>query len=119
MFIDEKIRWHPAVVSGETIVSQTLYLAVLVKICDMEIKHEKKRRVITYCCVPQYNNYLEQNISFHKFLMDVVLRKKKWVMTLRIGKAVSNSMRVCGFVLKVKTSSLVVRYFPYHKQLFS
>lgn len=47
------------------------------------------------CCVPQCKNYFKLGLPFHLFPKDVKMRQR-WVHTLKIGKAVSDYMKVCG-----------------------
>ncbi|XP_015919643.1 uncharacterized protein [Parasteatoda tepidariorum] len=54
----------------------------------------------TYCCVPQCKTYGFKNadVSFHCFPSETSdpLRRKKWILALRIGKPVTTGMRVCS-----------------------
>ena len=54
-----------------------------------------KKRVTTYCCVPQCNNYASEGLSFHKFPSNIDL-KRRWETALKMGKPSSSSMRVCS-----------------------
>lgn len=55
----------------------------------------KRKKGVTYCCVPQCSQYASEGISFHLFPKDPILRKK-WESALRMGKAATNTMRVCS-----------------------
>ncbi|CAN7948575.1 unnamed protein product [Ixodes pacificus] len=55
-----------------------------------------KYRSNRMCCVPQCSNRtLEGKISLHSFPLDKRI-KKAWLIKLRIGKAVTPTMRVCS-----------------------
>lgn len=66
-----------------------------------------------YCCVPHCNSWAKKNpeISFHTFpkeglskvfvetklgIKELVDRRKVWIKALKIGKIVSDHMRVCS-----------------------
>ncbi|XP_065290815.1 uncharacterized protein [Dermacentor albipictus] len=47
------------------------------------------------CCVPQCKNYAVGDVSLHSFPTAASMRKK-WIIKLRIGKAVTEAMKVCS-----------------------
>ena len=56
---------------------------------------KKRKKGVTYCCVPQCSQYASEGIGFHLFPKQPC-EKAKWEVALRMGKPVSTTMRVCS-----------------------
>lgn len=79
-----------------------------------------------YCCVPQCRSWIKRNpeLSFHVFPTigkskvfvnteiggkELVDRRKVWIQKLKMGKRVSNSLRVCS--VHIERSNQRLKFF--------